>query len=70
MVVVKLLRDVVIRSSFHRLHRGLHLGNGGDHDDFGEAVVFLDDLQNFEPVDPWQPYVEEDQVDVFPPQDR
>jgi hypothetical protein len=49
----------------HRLHGGLDLVDGRDHDAFDEVVVLLDDAQDVEAADPREPDVEQDQVDVF-----
>jgi hypothetical protein len=49
----------------HRLHGGLDLVDGRDHDALDEAVVLLDDPQHVEAADARQPDVEQDQIDVL-----
>ena len=70
LVVVELLRDVVIGAVLHRLHGGLDVVDRRDHDDLDEAVVFLDDPQDFEAADAGKPDVEQDEIDVFAIEDR
>ena len=65
LVVVEVLGDVVIRAVLHRLHGGLDLVDGRDHDDLDQAVVFLDDPQDLEAADAGQADVEQHQVDVL-----
>ena len=69
LVVVEVLGDVVIGAVLHRLHGGFDLVDRRDHDDFDQAVVFLDDPQDFEAADAGQADVEQHQVDVFPVED-
>ena len=70
LVVVEILRDVVIRAELHRLHGGLDLGDGRDHQHLDEAVVLFDDAQHLESADARQPDVEQQEVDVFAIEDR
>ena len=70
LVVVEVLGDVVIRAVLHRLHGGFDLVDRRDHDHFDQAVVFLDDAEDFEAADAGQPNVEEHQIDVVFVQDR
>ena len=70
LVVVEVLGDVVIGAVLHRLHGGLDLVDGRDHDALDEAVVLLDDAQHVEAADARQPDVEQDQVDVLLLQQR
>ena len=69
LVVIEILGDVVVGAVLHRLHGRLDLVDGGDHDDFDEAVVLLDDPQDLEAADAGQPDVEQHQVDVLAVQD-
>ena len=69
LVVVEVLGDVVIRAVLHRLHGGLDLVDRRDHDDFDEAVVFLDDAEDLEAADAGQADVEQHQVDVLAVED-
>ncbi len=69
LVVVEVLGDVVVGAVLHRLHGGLDLVDGRDHDDLDQAVVFLDDPQHLEAADAGQPDVEQHEVDVFAVQD-
>ena len=48
LVVVEVLGDVVIGAVLHRLHGGLDLVDGRDHDALDQAVVLLDDAQDVE----------------------
>ena len=59
LVVVEILGDVVIGAVLHRLHGGLDLVDRRDHDDFDQAVVLLDDAQDFEAADAGQADVEQ-----------
>ena len=70
LVVVEILRDVVIRAVLHRLHGGLDLVDGRDHDAFDEAVVFLDDAKDVEPADAGQADILQHHVDLLLPQHR
>ena len=69
LVVVEVLGDVVIGAVLHRLHGGLDLVDGRDHDDLDQAVVLLDDPQHLEAADARQADVEQDQVDVLAVED-
>ena len=69
LVVVEVLCDVVVSAVLHGLHGGFDLGDGRDHEDLDQAVVLLDDPEDFEAADARQPDVEQHQVDVFAVQD-
>ena len=60
----------MIGAVLHSLHGGFNLGNRRDHDHFDEAVVFLDDAEDFETADPRKAHVEQNQVDVFTVENR
>ena len=65
LVVVEVLGDVVIRAVLHRLHGGLDLVDGRDHDALDQAVVLLDDAQDVEAADARQADVEQHHIDVL-----
>ncbi len=65
LVVVEVLRDVVIGAVLHRLHGGLDLVDGRDHDALDQAVVLLDDAQDVEAADAGQADVLQHDVDFL-----
>ncbi len=65
LVVVEVLRDVVIRPVLHRLHGGLDLVDGRDHDALDQAVVLLDDAQDVEAADAGQADILQHDVDFL-----
>ena len=65
LVVVEVLRDVVIGAVLHRLHGGLDLVDGRDHDALDQAVVLLDDAQDVEPADAGQADILQHHVDFL-----
>ena len=70
LVVVEVLGDVVIGAVLHRLHGGLDLVDGRDHDALDQAVVLLDDAQDVEAADAWQADVLQHHVDFLLAQER
>ncbi len=54
----------MVGAVLHRLHGGFNLVDRRDHDDFDEAVVFLDDAQDFEAADAGESDIEQHQIDV------
>src|SRR5712692_3667065 len=69
LVVIEIFRDVVVRAVLHRLHGGLDLVDRRDHQHFDQAVVFLDDAEDFEAADSRQPDIEQHEVHVLAVQD-
>jgi hypothetical protein len=69
-VLVEVLGDVVVGAGLHRLHRGLDVGDRGDHDAFDEGIVLLDDPQHVEAADAGQPHIEQQQPHLFLAQEQ
>ena len=64
---IKGFHEIIEGPLLHGLHRGIHGGEGGHHDDLGFLVNLLESLEGFKSVHAWHFQVKEDNVPFVGP---